>query len=156
LAFVFSLSQGGFRGGETFLKKSRTKIPPRFNRLTLFNPSLLHGVREVKGTMDPRKGRLVIHGWFVQPRPFWTGPLTVADIRSTLNQLQVPAGLGRGFLSLRLEIAPTGSVRKARVLVNTLAGGKPRAQVDFLTTVKDLNFPTKRAYSRLTLPLTMA
>jgi len=41
----------------------------------VFDPRIPHGVRTVTGTHDPREGRLVIHGWFVQPRPFIRGPL---------------------------------------------------------------------------------
>lgn len=156
LAFVFSLSQGGFRGGQTFLKKSKVKIAPKFNRLSLFNPDLVHGVTEVNGTMDPRRGRLVIHGWFVQPRPFWVGPLTVADVQEALAELRVPHQLGRGFLSVRLGITSAGNVSDTHMLINTLSGGQRAAVTHLLTTLKDLKFPQKRAYSRLTLPLTVA
>ena len=34
-------------------------VEPRFNRLTVFDPRFPHGVRPVKGTRDPLKGRLV-------------------------------------------------------------------------------------------------
>ena len=39
-----------------------TRVPSPFNRLTVFDPRFPHGVREVRGTRDPRKGRLVLHG----------------------------------------------------------------------------------------------
>jgi len=126
LAFVFSLSPAKrkFSGGETFIVRPRTLITPEFNRLTLFNPSLSHGVREVKGTHDPREGRLVIHGWFVNPRPFWVGPITVAQVRKGLDQgfAQIPFSeldLGQGFAAFRLTINKDGSVAKVHTLVET-------------------------------------
>lgn len=157
LAYVFSLSRGGFKGGETFLTKPKTLIAPRFNRLTLFNPDIPHGVRPVHGTMDPRRGRLVIHGWFVQPRSFWTGPLTADEVNEVLT-----AGLRQGvrhlerasgFLSVRISIRPSGSVREVKVLMNTLVSHSPRELARFLNQVEGLSFSRKRAGSVLTWPL---
>ena len=48
-------------------------MPPRFNQLLVFDPRLPHGVRPVEGTRDPRAARLVLHGWFTQPAPFFQG-----------------------------------------------------------------------------------
>lgn len=50
-----------------------TFVEPEFNRLTVFDPRLPHGVRPVRGTQDPREARLVLHGWFTEPTPFFTG-----------------------------------------------------------------------------------
>lgn len=149
LAYVFSLSRKGFKGGETFIQRPRTLIPPKFNRLTLFNPSLVHGVREVKGTMDPRHGRLVIHGWFVQPRPFWTGPLTVENVGEGLDGGLMGLPEASGLLSLRLKIGKTGRVQSQKVLVNTL--NVPSARV--LRVTENLQFADKKKGSVLTLPL---
>ena len=48
-------------------------VEPRFNRMTVFDPRLPHGVPVVEGTHDPREGRLVLHGWFNEPSPFFSG-----------------------------------------------------------------------------------
>ena len=48
-----------------------------FNRLTVFDPRLPHGVRPVEGVRDPRQARLVLHGWFADPEPFFTGAITL-------------------------------------------------------------------------------
>lgn len=92
-AFVFSITnwdERKFEGGETQLIKPNILnfwsnfdssigleqehiidlIPSQFNQLTLFDPRLPHGVREVKGVKDPLEARIVIHGWFTEPRPF--------------------------------------------------------------------------------------
>lgn len=50
-----------------------TLVPPLFNRLTVFDPRYPHGVRAVEGTRDPMKARLVLHGWFTEPTPFFDG-----------------------------------------------------------------------------------
>lgn len=155
LAFVFSLTRAGqFRGGETFLIKPKTLIEPRFNRLTLFNPAIPHGVREVRGTQDPRHGRLVIHGWFVNPRPFWVGPLNAGEIATGLDEGLPSAvaglSLGHGLLSMRLEIR-AGQVTNSRVLLNTLSGAR---DVRILTKrLERLRFPARRTPTQLTLPL---
>ena len=158
LAFVFSLSRGGFAGGETFIQKPKTLIAPKFNRLTLFNPALIHGVKEVRGTMDPRHGRLVIHGWFVQPRPFWVGPLKAQDIAHGLDNglVDLPSALGTGLLSLTLDISRQGSVKTQKVLVNTLNGARPAHVAQLLRRTHGLRFAPMKASTRLTLPLILA
>jgi hypothetical protein len=156
LAFVYSLTPARrkFRGGETFIKKPKTLIAPDFNRLTLFNPSLTHGVREVRGTHDPRDGRLVIHGWFVNPRPFWVGPLTVAQVRRALDRglAQMPLeNLGDGFGAFRLKIGRDGRVKSASTLVETF---KHSARVkDLRLYWNEFDFGKLRAPATLTLPL---
>eukprot|EP00466_Bigelowiella_natans_P016666 jgi/Bigna1/72438/fgenesh1_pg.19_\ len=68
-AFVLSLTDWENR---TFSDIMET-VQPKFNRLTVFDPRLPHGVRQVSGTQDPRKARLVLHGWFTEPTPFFVG-----------------------------------------------------------------------------------
>ncbi|MBX3022660.1 MAG: 2OG-Fe(II) oxygenase [Bdellovibrionales bacterium] len=156
LAFVYSLTPWKgrpFTGGETFLKPN-TRIAPEFNRLTIFNPAIVHGVRPVKGTHDPRYGRLVVHGWFVNPRPFWVGPLRIEDVRQALEedlQVRPNLNLGKGFLSLRLDISAAGHVQQTpRILVNTLQ--KATDLREFTVALKQLKFPKCKTASRLTLP----
>ena len=50
-----------------------TRVEPLFNQLTIFDGRIPHGVRQVEGTRDPLLGRLVLHGWFTQPSPFFAG-----------------------------------------------------------------------------------
>ena len=56
-------------------------VEPRFNRLTCFDARLPHGVRRVEGERDPRGARLVIHGWFTEPEPFFEGGLDGEAVR---------------------------------------------------------------------------
>lgn len=162
LAFVFSLTDWTgrrFLGGETFIGRGRKPvlIPSRFNRLLVFNPGVSHGVREVRRTHDLREGRLVINGWFVNPRPFWYGPLKAEDVRDAINSLSLPARFnpGRGFQSLRLEISARGQVRRLATLFSTLQGGREQDRKVLLQAAARLRFPAKKRGTRLTLPLMM-
>ncbi|MCU0697242.1 MAG: 2OG-Fe(II) oxygenase [Myxococcaceae bacterium] len=188
-AFVFSLTEWKrrtFRGGETLLlrddvldfwrsfQSTRAQeepelveaIEPRFNRLTVFDPRLPHGVRRVDGSMDPREGRLVIHGWFVQPRPFVEGPLTTAELATGIDTLTLAmgptltAGLSlAGLLSLGFEVDPGGRVGAVRLLSDTtrvVGSEEPHRKALIrliLRTVRGLRFPPKKRPSRVTLPL---
>lgn len=162
LAFVFSLTnweKRKFRGGETFLKNPKVEIAPRFNRLTLFNPSVLHGVKEVRGTMDPREGRLVVHGWFVNPRPFWVGPMSVRDAQEGLDQglSQIPftkLGIGAGYASFRLKIGKSGKISAVEPLFAAFA--KDREHEKLLPYLAEFTFRKQRAPAILTLPLRLS
>ena len=106
-AFVLSLTRWDERtwtGGETLILKPSTLdywssfdadatvergslvelVPPKFNRLTVFDPRLPHGVPVVEGVRDPSQGRLVLHGWFNEPEPSLRGAL--ADRATTTRE----------------------------------------------------------------------
>src|SRR6478672_11968865 len=127
-AFVFSLTNWNrrqFRGGETLLVRDEVldywsgfqsvrsleeenlvrEVPSLFNRLLVFDPRIPHGVRRVDGTMDPREGRLVIHGWFVQPRPFIEGPLAARELADRIATLTGELGQVLGELPLAGALA---------------------------------------------------
>lgn len=147
-AFVYSLTnwnQRTFAGGETLLVRDEVldfwhdfrsvraveehellrAIEPRFDRLTVFDPRIPHGVRTVTGTRDPREGRLVIHGWFVQPRPFVRGPLSVKTLAARIDELGAQLGTWlvdlpiAGVLALAFTVDRRGQVRDLRVLSDT-------------------------------------
>lgn len=196
-AYVYSLTpwkNRKFSGGETFILRPETlnywshysvgrgghgrrrgleqqdltlMIPPEFNQLLVFDPRFPHGVRRVSGTHDPREGRLVIHGWFVQPEPFVTGSLQRIDITESLNQelgevltgLDIPADLA-GILTYQLRVDPSGRVRSVYVLTNTVVG----RDGEFLSPqqpllknlgagLKKMRLPKARGKSEITLPL---
>jgi hypothetical protein len=193
-AFVFSLTPWkgrAFSGGETLLVRDEVldfwedfasvrgveerelirAIEPRMNRLTVFDPRIPHGVRRVSGTHDPREGRLVVHGWFVQPRPFVVGPLRTRALEENILHLTDRFGgyLQRassgpdylpiaGLVSFAFEVNRAGRVRDVRVLSDTtrvpLAEERGRRRV-VAQIKKDLaawRFPSQRGPSRVTLP----
>jgi 2OG-Fe(II) oxygenase superfamily len=188
-AWVFSLTkwqQRSFSGGETMMLREDVLdywrhfqseagierdqvlqlVPPEFNRLLVFDPRIPHGVREVRGTRDPREGRLVIHGWFVQPRPFISGPLSEAALDKGISQLSVhiQAAIAQGLdlaglVSLRFIVSADGRVQKTQLLVDTTRGaGEDRERREIfvknvLSALKTLKFPKQRGASTVTLPL---
>jgi hypothetical protein len=186
-AYVLSLTpweQREFRGGETLVLKPEVlnywssfgrsrgqesgdlflDIPAHFNQLLVFDPRLPHGVRRVSGVHDPREGRLVVHGWFVNPEPYVTGSLKMSDMTTALNEvlppllatLNLPTEL-RGIITFRFRVSPTGRISSAKVLTNTLVdaqGESPAAELrKILRTLAKMRLPKARGASELTLPL---
>ena len=192
-AFVYSLtpwSTRRFEGGETLLLQEeildywgdpaggRSKVSggveraevirevePKMDRLTVFDPRIPHSVREVRGVRDPRQGRLVIHGWFVQPRPFVEGPLPVRSLSQALGELEPVIGQAlsgavvQGVLTLRLQVVPSGDVTKFQWLADRLkASGADREAIPGLRRqsekfFKIWKFAKARGQSLVTIPL---
>lgn len=188
-AFVFSLTPWKGRkwtGGETMILKPQVldywnyfveetdrevssfieRIPSPFNRLTVFDPRFPHGVTEVKGTQDPLDARLVIHGWFVEPRPYVVGALSTQAVQRSLDEplheLQnVLAQLGdfHGTMSFRLDVSATGEVRTIKILTNTVKALNGSDQTsDYLLKAikkifKQIPFRKARSGSLITIPL---
>lgn len=189
-AFVYSLTpwqQRQFTGGETILLKPEIleywqsmgatrglergdiiqEVPANFNRLTVFDPRIPHGVKTVKGVRDLVQGRLVIHGWFVQPRPFIEGPLAPKDLQVLIDDLSGELGVAldegldlKGLLSLRLHVAETGKITKVETLANTLKASSSEDRALEMSIVKHVSTWLKKASvrkqrgpSKVTLPL---
>ena len=159
-----------FRGGETTILRperanywqsfdpteivERTQlfeeIEPKFNRLTIFDPRLPHGVREVKGTKDVSKGRLVLNGWFNEPAISCQGGLTIEDVGKVLDakldllyeELEtLPAMIG--FAALRMEIeAETGHVDSISWGADTVAPALSLRDPDEVTETRDVVLAT--------------
>ena len=187
-AFVVSLTRWRgrrFRGGETMLLRDEVlefwhdfasvrsvehgelvrRIAPELGRLTVFDPRIPHGVRPVTGTHDPREGRLVIHGWFVQPRPFVRGALNVRSLAARIAELTDRIGGWldglpiAGLVSLAFDVDRAGRVRAPRVLSDTTRVPRTdeRARTRLIkriaAAVADWQFSAQRGTSRVTLPL---
>jgi hypothetical protein len=198
-AYVFSLTnwkKREFTGGETLVAKdallnfwpafTRDKrntrgiefedlfstIPPEFNQLTLFDPRLPHAVKEVRGTRDPLKGRLVVHGWFVEPRPFVRGALAAKAIlhRKTGEKLdRILEPLSRelsslrelqGTAAIRVDVAPSGRTGRQELLCHTLINsatpGDPELPLEALRRIAEsidaAEFPKSSGKSSITIP----
>ena len=154
LAFVFSLSlPNTFRGGETMLIQPKIldmwrdydpsrglelnsifrMIPPTpLGKCLVFDPRVPHGVNVVDGTQDPRKGRVVIHGWFNSPEVCWFGPWTEIEVEQMNEMLEDAIAplvetlgtgeIGRvvGFLACKIDISESGYVDEVRGVCDTL------------------------------------
>lgn len=187
-AFVVSLTRWRgrvFRGGETLLVRDDVldfwhdfasvravehgelirAVAPQFARLTVFDPRIPHGVRTVTGTHDPREGRLVIHGWFVQPRPFVRGPLQLRALTARIAELthQLGAWLDglpiAGLVSFAFDVDRAGRVGDPRVLSDTtrVPSADERGRRALVRKIRGAiagwRFAGQRATSRVTLPL---
>jgi hypothetical protein len=119
----------------------------------------------VTGTHDPREGRLVIHGWFVQPRPFVRGPLPVRALTARIEDLTGRLGdwLGTlpiaGLYSVAFDVDRRGAVRGVRALSDTtrVPGADEPARRRLVRRIRDdiasWRFAAQRGPSRVTLPL---
>lgn len=187
-AFVYSLTPKNkkFSGGETLLLKSETlnywqhfknsqsyhyenfveRIPSVMNQLIVFDPRIPHGVTEVKGTRNPLESRLVVHGWFVNPRPYVVGGLSTAAVQSALqkqfnflNQHLSQVGLLNGALSIRMQIDKQGYVQDYRILTDTLISvGENVDDIKYLKKnlqqlFRNCVFKSAKAESHITIPL---
>lgn len=186
-AFVFSLTQHkakSFSGGETMILKPQVLsywngfgsqqdrelksfvdlVPVKMNRLTVFDPRYPHGVREVRGTQDPQEGRIVIHGWFTEPKTYIEGALPEKLCEAKLNEAfsRVEEILAReelfsGTLSLQISVASSGRVSGVRLATNTLVtllGEPPRHFLKKLLKIySEIEFPRARQATHLTVPL---
>jgi hypothetical protein len=149
-AYVHSLTPWKgrpFRGGETLLLKDEVLdhwrrfdsgsgmeeeeifrvVPALFDRLTVFDPRIPHGVRRVEGVADPLAGRLVLHGWFQKPRPVIEGPLKATQLRALIQSVSSEAGVwvgaggsAQGLLSFEFKVGLGGRVTALRLLSDTL------------------------------------
>ena len=155
-AYVFSLTNWDgrkFTGGETFIMEGKAldywrrfdatagleegtltqTVPALFNRLTIFDPRLPHGVKPVRGTQDPREARLVIHGWFTdQGTPFYTGSLAEEEATGVLN-----AALPAVYEELGKECARVTGVLNVRMLISGGSGSVTAMEAVADTLVPD-------------------
>lgn len=168
-AFVFSLSppKPQFKGGETLILKPDLlnywksfsyaedrelnsfvqKVAPKFNRLVVFDPRIPHGVTRVSGTMDPREGRLVLHGWFTDPKPYFTGHLKHKQLTPLLDQgaerfLECLQELSNwhGVMSVRFGFQ-SGKAPTIKILANTLVADLEVEVPNFLNLCKQSFLP---------------
>lgn len=149
MGFVYSITRWDdrpFLGGETVLfhptnywQTDRMKqsgagtsfydlVPSKFNQLVLFDDRVIHGVQTIEGTMDPLKGRVVLHGHLKAESFGLAGPLAadvaVGALRPTLERLngeiREAVKWVNGFATVRITVDPNGSVSAAQILCDRL------------------------------------
>jgi hypothetical protein len=144
-AFVYSLTRDERRGngGETLIMRDGNMlrenlsrpaagssffeaVAPRFNRLVVFDDRMPHAVEPVHGTMDPKEGRLVLHGHLSESGTAIAGALPAeaivepiaAVLRNFTAEAAAQLALCHGPLTLRLGISSAGKVERCDVLLD--------------------------------------
>ena len=188
-AYVFSLTNWDkrtFTGGETLLLRQQTLdfwrsydpsrfseltsfvelIEPCFNRLTVFDPRIPHGVRLVEGTREPLDSRIAVHGWFAEPALILSEAIEEppqrrvfeATLAMLLQSLRNVDGV-RGLVTARVDLSSEGKVADARIVSSSLIStGDDSAEsveqeiVDFLASS---SFPAPRGEGWAVIPVSL-
>lgn len=189
-AFVFSLTpkKKTFQGGQTLLFKDEIlsywntfehreglnqnhileKIEPRWNQLLIFDPKIPHGVERVSNANSVLDGRLVIHGWFIQPCPQIDGPLNKKDLNRFISFLLKEVddlfrmhGKIHGICTFLVEVSRFGKIQTMNVLNNRLFSANSHEENIFHGKLKTLSlrmplkfhFAKQKSPSRVILPI---
>jgi hypothetical protein len=186
-AYVFSLTRWDgrrFSGGETILLRPSAlswtglqasdaqelnslaeRIAPEFNQLTVFDPRIPHGVVRVEGTWDPLESRVVIHGWFTEPRVRAEGAIDVEAARIALDRalprlfrrLETVAPVA-GLVVSRVSVDDAGSIdveRVAETLVPTTGDstGVERTLSEIDACLSELELPVQSGPGAVLVPI---
>ena len=168
------------RGGETLLLREgdlfrdnarraaagsgmQDLVTADFNRLTVFDDRIPHGVQRVEGSMDPLDGRVVLHGHISEGKPVVAGPLAADAVWNAVRAAVDPILAAQanaschGPLCVRAAIGADGAVTGVRILVDRVVrtdGGDPApATQAVLAALAALRFPPAAAPSEATLPI---
>jgi len=187
-AWVYSLTVNPkeFLGGETLILKPEIlnywssfqdqhdreynsfvdRLPSKFDQLIVFDPRFPHGVTEVKGTRDPQKARLVIHGWFVEPRPYVVGGLKTNQVQKPIGEtlMQFSDSIKdfsplNGTVSLRIDVHPSGYVLNYKEVTNTIVSTiGQKKDVDLVKKILkkmflEMKFVKAKSGSKITIPI---
>jgi hypothetical protein len=181
LGYVYSLTRNERQtiGGETVIVQDRDLfrtsldkagagtdlfdlVPPRFNRLTLFDDRLPHAVQRVDGSMDPVEGRFVLHGHISEAGAVTQGALSPQAIQPQIAELteQLRAGAAAGVqgpLVFAVEIGAGGEVQRMRPILDRLASSAD-VDLDAVRTavserVRALKFAPAAEPTRANIPL---
>jgi hypothetical protein len=186
-SFVYSLTPWQarkFTGGETLIAKPRLlryfseltadtsheesdlflRVEPKFNQLAVFDPRYPHGVARVDGVENLLESRLVIHGWFTEPRPMLEGTLTPTKAQKSLDQIahhllrNFEALPYSGLFSLRLEVEKSGDISEVTILASHLIDKEglvisKRILIQMIESLSEFQFPKSAGQTRVTLPL---
>lgn len=106
-------------------------VEPRFNRLVVFDDRLPHAVERIDGSMDPREGRLVLHGHLSEGGPLIAGPLRPDGVAPAAAQAVKAFAENafldgyHGLLTLRLDVRADGAVTSCRLLLDRVLHPDP-------------------------------
>jgi hypothetical protein len=110
------------------------------------------------------EARLVIHGWFMEPKTYIEGSLPPKKTEKILNQaflqlqeIMAVSEPALGTVSLRLKVSSSGKVSDVRYMTNTLLttqGQVPKVlNKNILALYQSLEFSNARGQTNMTIPL---
>ena len=186
LGYVYSLTrwdERNFTGGETLLFKDGAwaesgtvakatagagfyhLVPQEFNQLLVFDDRIPHAVQRIEGTMDPRAGRIAIHGHLTESGITVEGSVGGAEITPTLMRMtgelkrrqDEAAGRYHGLVVLRVAVDKNGRPGPASILLDRvlpLRRDVPPFNSSGLTELlSNFRFPATSLASRITIPI---
>jgi hypothetical protein len=135
-------------------------VEPFFNRLTVFDAGMLHGVRPVRGCLDPAQARIAVHGWYEWPRlTVETGAYRAEDLAETVAawsrrviERSGATHVGPGLMTARIDIGDDGAVADFEVVAAT--SGMAGVREALAAGVAELTLPP--GGGRLLVPLRVA
>lgn len=185
-SYVYSLTRDpGFTGGETVLLRDEIldywtgfdaerplerddllhRIASEFDQLVVFDSRVPHGVSAVRGTADPLRSRVVLHGWFRPPALTIHGglrPDQITEPTAALSEHWARVNRASGPLSgiavWEVGIDPEGCAHP-RPLTGTLvatahAAAGPEAAIQQMTdALASTRFPRAPRPSTLLFPV---
>lgn len=188
LGYVFSLTDWEnrrFAGGETMIFRDQRYfgsdaivqaqaaddffdlVPSHFNQLLVFDDRMLHAVPRLEGTMEPRDGRVVLHGHIIDGAALAVGALPLAVARAAVaSHLQTIrpklAELSRGLagvLTVRVTVRPDGTIEGGQILYDRLlaitdgAAATKDAVNGAIEFVRPIRFPATSGTSVVTFAI---
>lgn len=186
--YVYSLTrwdQRRFTGGETQIFRDQDYwasgrfresgagtsfyelVPVLYNQLTLFDDRMLHGVPMVRGTLDPREGRVVMHGHLTARGVSLRGGLSSTGkapqgleelMREVRPHVEAVRGRYHGLATFAVDVAADGQVTEARLLMDrVLSNLGPGMAALLLGTLREkmaaARFEASAAPSRINIPV---
>lgn len=187
LGYVFSLTrweERRFAGGDTLLfgddgawddKLATSKatssfydlIPQNFNQLLVFDDRVPHAVPRIEGTMDPREGRIVLHGHLSESSVTIEGGLGVEEINEVIAEPMAEIGERgeraasqyHGLMVVRLEIGGEDSVATCSLPFDRIMPLQrqlpPFRSAEVAGLFANCRFPRAARPTRVTIPITI-
>lgn len=189
MAFIFSITRPRrtFTGGETIIYQDEffdywrkggylkdqagmcDAVPPIFNQMLLFDDRVVHAVRDVRGSMDPLEGRVVVAGHLEAAAPFFQGEMSKEAALESIDAFENELGDvisefreagANGIIVPRLHIRPSGEISQVEFIFDNVINpdGTPviptlRERIE--ADLRKVKFPQLKDWVKFTIPLTL-
>ncbi len=133
--------------------------------MIVFDPRYPHGVTRVNGVEDLLDARLVIHGWFTEPRPMIEGALSIKKAMPSMDTIAEflletfsHSDLS-GVFCTRIIISPSGKISSIQVITSHLIHTETGQIVskkwveELLVYCSHITFPKSTGTTKITLPI---